>query len=139
MSQLLFSSIMMQNIQIFYRGPVVFFVTCLCHAYLLAVALCSHCKTEFESNDDINSSFFQGDFKTWKKKKKKLYGHFLWMGVNCLKATKSRWWGSLLFTITFLEISGAHLIDLGRMRGWNELGATQWFWRRDPRIGNPAP
>ena len=54
----------MQNIQIFYRGPVVFFVTCLYHAYLLAVALCSHCKTEFESNDDINSSFFQGDFKT---------------------------------------------------------------------------
>ena len=60
---------MMQNIQIFYRGPVVFFVTCLCHAYLLAVALCSHCKTEFESNDDINSSFFQGDFKTRKKEK----------------------------------------------------------------------
>ena len=71
---------MMQNIQIFYRGPVVFFVTCLCHAYLLAVALCSHCKTEFESNDDMNSSFFQGDFKTLKKKKKSFMAIFYGWG-----------------------------------------------------------
>ena len=38
---------------------------------------------------------------------KKIYGPFLWMGFNCLKAT-------------------ATFIDLGRMKGWVDLGATQW-------------
>ena len=36
--------------------------------------------------------------------------------------------GSLLFTIQFPEIPGTHFIDLGRMKGWVDLGATQWFW-----------
>ena len=40
---------------------------------------------------------------------------------------------------SFLEIPGTHFIDLGRMKGWVHLGATQWFWTRDPWIGNPAP
>ena len=35
--------------------------------------------------------------------------------------------GSLLFIIQFPEIPGTHLIDLGRMKGWVDLGATQWF------------
>ena len=30
--------------------------------------------------------------------KKKLYGPFLWMGFNCLKATEPLWGGTLLFT-----------------------------------------
>ena len=47
--------------------------------------------------------------------------------------------GSLLFTTKFPEISGTHFTVLGRMKGWVDLGATQWFWARDPRIGNPAP
>ena len=34
---------------------------------------------------------------------------------------------SLLFTTTFLEISGTHFINLGRMKGWVNLGVTQWF------------
>ena len=42
--------------------------------------------------------------------------------------------GSLLFTIQFPEIRGTHFIDLGRMKGWVDLGATQWFWARDPWI-----
>ena len=25
------------------------------------------------------------------------------------------------------------------MKDWVDLGATQWFWTRDPWIGNPAP
>ena len=54
------------------------------------------------------------------KKKKKLYGPFL------------------LFTTKFPEIPGTHFIDLGRMKGWVNLGATQWFWTRDPWIGNPV-
>ena len=45
--------------------------------------------------------------------------------------------GSLLFTIQFPEIPGTHFIDLGRMKGWVDLGATQWFWARDPWIENP--
>ena len=35
--------------------------------------------------------------------------------------------GSLLFTIQFPEIPGTHFIDLGRMKGRVDLGATQWF------------
>ena len=46
--------------------------------------------------------------------------------------------GSLLFTTKFPEIPGTHFIDLGRMKGWVDLGPTQWFWTRDSWIGNPA-
>ena len=49
--------------------------------------------------------------------KKKLYGSFLRMGFNCLVSTEPLRGGSLLFTPKFLEISGTHLIDLGRMKG----------------------
>ena len=35
--------------------------------------------------------------------------------------------GSLLFTTKFPEIRGTHFIDLRRMKGLVDLGATQWF------------
>ena len=35
--------------------------------------------------------------------------------------------GSLLFTIQFPEIPVTHFIDLVRMKGCVDLGATQWF------------
>ena len=35
--------------------------------------------------------------------------------------------GSLLFTTKFPQIPGTHFIDLGRMEGWVDLGATRWF------------
>ena len=35
--------------------------------------------------------------------------------------------GNLLFTTKFLEIPATHLIDLGRVKGWVDLGATQRF------------
>ena len=35
--------------------------------------------------------------------------------------------GSLLFTTKFPEIPGTHFVDRGRMKGWVDLGATQWF------------
>ena len=35
--------------------------------------------------------------------------------------------GSLLFTTKFSDIPGAHFINLGRMKGSINLGATQWF------------
>ena len=44
--------------------------------------------------------------------------------------------GNLLFTTKFPEIPGTHFIDLERMKGWVDLGATQWIWTRDPWIGN---
>ena len=46
--------------------------------------------------------------------------------------------GSLLFTYKSSEI-GSHFTNLGRMRGWVDLGATQYFWTRDHWIRNPAP
>ena len=44
---------------------------------------------------------------------KKLYGPFLWMGFNCLKATEPLQGGKLLFTTKLAEITG----DLGRIKG----------------------
>ena len=38
---------------------------------------------------------------------------------------------SLVFT-KFPESPGTHLINLGRMKGWVNLEATQWFWSWDP-------
>ena len=47
--------------------------------------------------------------------------------------------GSLLFTTKFPEIPGTHFINLGRMKVWVKLGATQLFWTWDPWIGNSVP
>ena len=47
----------------------------------------------------------------------KLYGSILWMGFNCLNATKPLRGDSLLFTIQSPGVPGTHLIDLGRMKG----------------------
>ena len=47
--------------------------------------------------------------------------------------------GSLLFTSKLPHIPGTHFTELRSMKGWVDLGATQWFWTLDPRIGNPAP
>ena len=44
--------------------------------------------------------------------------------------------GSLLFTNKFPEISDTNFLDLGRMKAWFSLGATQWFWTWDPWIVN---
>ena len=35
--------------------------------------------------------------------------------------------GSLLFTTKFPDIPVTRFIDLGRMKGWVDLGAIQWF------------
>ena len=64
---------------------------------------------------------------------KKLYGPFLWMGFNCLKAAEPLRWGSLLFTTKFPEIPGNHLIDLGRIKDWVYLGAFDIRTLRDSK------
>ena len=47
---------------------------------------------------------------------KKLYGPFLWMGINCLKAPESLKADSLLCATKSPGVSGTHLIDLERMK-----------------------
>ena len=39
----------------------------------------------------------------------------------------------------YLGVPGTHLIDLRGMKGWVDLGTTQWIWIPDPRIDDPAP
>ena len=56
--------------------------------------------------------------------KKKLYGSFLWMGFNCLKATEPLRRDSLLFTTKFPEVSSTHLINLGYMKGLVNIRVT---------------
>ena len=74
-----------------------------------------------------------------KKKKKKLYGPFLWMGFSCLKASESLQGDSLLFTTRSPSVPSTNLMDPGRMKQWVDLGASQWFSTQEPWIGNPAP
>ena len=59
-------------------------------------------------------------------KLKKPYGPFLWMDFNCLKATKPLRRG-LLFTTKSFEGPGTHLINFRRMKGYVNLGFTQWL------------
>ena len=55
---------------------------------------------------------------------KKLYGPFLWWGSTASRLEPLQG-DSLLFTTKFPEIPGTHFIDLRRMKGWVDLGATQ--------------
>ena len=59
-----------------------------------------------------------------------------------LGSTASRleplWGGSLLYDTKFQEIPDTPFINLGRMKGWVDLGATQCFWPWGSWIGNPA-
>ena len=76
--------------------------------------------------------------KFWGTLKEALWPLF-WMGFNCLKATQPLRGGNLLLITKFPEVPCTHLIDLGRMKGWVDLGVNQWFSTRNPCIGNPAP
>ena len=63
-------------------------------------------------------------------KKPQLYGPFLWMTFNCLKATEPLRGGSLLFTSKFPETPGTYLIDVRRMKGCDPVilntGSLDW-------------
>ena len=74
----------------------------------------------------------------WYKNLKNFMAPFYGWGSTASRLQPLRG-GSLLFTIQFPEIPGTHFIDLGRIKGWFDLGATHWFWTRDFWIGNPAP
>ena len=72
-----------------------------------------------------NNSIFAYFYVTSMDFKKKNYGPFLWIGLNCLKAggTSRR---QFTFSTKFPEIYGTHFIDLGRMKGSVDLGASRW-------------
>ena len=76
-----------------------------------------------------------GQFDT---KNLKLMASFFYGWGSTASKLEPLWGGSLLFTTKFPEIPGTHFIDLRRMKGWVDLGATQWFWTPDPLIGDPA-
>ena len=42
------------------------------------------------------------------------------------------------FTTKSPEKPGTHLIDLTRMKDWDDPGATQRIWTQDLCIGNPV-
>ena len=65
-------------------------------------------------------------------------GGGVWPPLTTISKLESLRGGSLLFTTQFRKKSGTHFIDLRRMKGCIDLGATKWFGTRDPRIGNPA-
>ena len=62
--------------------------------------------------------YFVRELNTPPYLKKQLYGPFLWMGFDCLKAAEQLRGGSLLITTKFPEIPGTHLINFGKMKGW---------------------
>ena len=89
-----------------------------------------HCSTYIwkrEINQTTSSNVFL----------KKLYSTFLWMGFNRLNATEPLREDSLLITIKSPEGPGTQLIDLGRTKGWDDLGVTLWFLTWGPWFGNP--
>ena len=90
----------------------------------------------FQRIDIYHFLKFHGFIKL--KKKKNFMAPFYGWGSTASRLQPLRG-GSLLFTIQFPEIPGTHFIDLGRMKSWVDLGATLWFWTRDPWIGSPAP
>ena len=52
---------------------------------------------------------------------------FLRMRFNCLKAAEPFPRDSLLFPTKYRKIPDTDLIDIGSIKGWLSLGATQWF------------
>ena len=50
---------------------------------------------------------------------------FFMMGCICLKAIQSQYEDTVYF---LPEIPGTHQINLGRIKGWYEHEAIQWFW-----------
>ena len=62
---------------------------------------------------------------------------FLWIVFNYLKATVPLRQDSLQFSNKSPGLPSTHLIKIGRMESWVDLGAIQWSWTRDPWIGTP--
>ena len=104
--------------------------------YLLSFNQSSSTKTQREIRRRIDSNInISSSLKNFKKN---FMAPFYGWGSTASRLVPL-WGGSLLFTLKFPDIPGTHFINLGRMKCWVDLGAIQWFWTRDPWIGNPAP
>ena len=77
----------------------------------------NNCLSIFRKSCVRRGEYLRGNdlHKLHEGRKKNLYGPFLWMGFNFLKATEPLRGGRLLFTTKFPERPDTHLIDLGRM------------------------
>ena len=69
------------------------------------------------------------------KKNQKLYRPVFCIRFNYLKAAEPLRGGSLLFTTKFPEISGIHLINIGRMKDRVDLGPTYGFEHETHGLG----
>ena len=58
---------------------------------------------------------------------------FLRMGFNYSKPKEPLKGDILLFTTKSPWVPSTHFINLEKMKGWVNLGATQWFWTQDWR------
>ena len=56
-----------------------------------------------------------------------IYGSFLWMGLNCLKAREPLRGDSLFFTIQSPGVPGTHLMYFDAMKDWNKLDPPSRF------------
>ena len=61
------------------------------------------------------------------------YAPFLRMGFNYPKPKEPLKGDILLFTTISPGVPSTHFINLEKMKGWVNLGATQWFWTQDWR------
>ena len=61
------------------------------------------------------------------------YAPFLRMGFNYPKPKEPLKGDILLFTTKSPWVPSTHFINLEKMEGWVNLGATQWFWTQDWR------
>ena len=64
---------------------------------------------------------------------------FYGWGSTALSLEPLRGGSLILLTTKLPEIHGTHFINLGRMKGWVNLGTAQWFWIQELWVGNPAP
>ena len=64
--------------------------------------------------------------KLYKKNKKTLWSFFM-DGVQLSQGNRATMRRQFTFYHKSPKIPGTHLIDPGRMKGWVNLGATQWF------------
>ena len=55
-------------------------------------------------------------------------------GFQLRHIEEPHWGGSLLYNTTFPEIPDTYFINLGKMKGWVNPGATQLFWPWDSWI-----
>ena len=115
--------------QLISNSPLKSFIWWFLFLFHLELKFEKHSNRLYSGQCDIPSILF----------KKNLYGPFLWTGFNCLKSTESLQGGSLLFIIQFRKIPGTHLINLRRMKGLLDLGATRCLSTQHHWIGNPAP